>query len=187
MAFENYYAGECVSCFAHVPKRAGVYYYGHVFCSEPQSIQNPIDQIWEQVCAVYFEKRKAYFESPEVQAVIAEKQKAVEVFQEECRVERIAEIPELVAQLNMRPATLAKMIVEFAGAEVAISDLTFQQSADVWNELQKRLDKKMHGSFVDEMKVKNICPRCSGHGVLEQWKFTGGVCYRCGGSGKYQI
>lgn len=28
------------------------------------------------------------------------------------------------------------------------------------------------------------CPRCSGYGQAEKWRFTGLVCYECGGSGR---
>lgn len=28
------------------------------------------------------------------------------------------------------------------------------------------------------------CPRCVGHGELDQWKFTGRTCFACGGTGK---
>ncbi len=28
------------------------------------------------------------------------------------------------------------------------------------------------------------CPRCAGYGRADKWKFTGSVCYACGGTGK---
>ena len=31
------------------------------------------------------------------------------------------------------------------------------------------------------------CPRCAGYGQAEKWRFTGSVCYECGGSGKRSI
>lgn len=31
------------------------------------------------------------------------------------------------------------------------------------------------------------CDRCGGQGGLEQWRYTGCTCYKCGGSGKMQI
>lgn len=31
------------------------------------------------------------------------------------------------------------------------------------------------------------CPRCAGYGQAEKWKFTGMVCYECGGTGKRRV
>lgn len=31
------------------------------------------------------------------------------------------------------------------------------------------------------------CPRCAGYGQAEKWRFTGSICFECGGSGKRRI
>lgn len=31
------------------------------------------------------------------------------------------------------------------------------------------------------------CPRCAGYGQAEKWRFTGLVCYECGGTGKRRV
>lgn len=32
-----------------------------------------------------------------------------------------------------------------------------------------------------------ICDRCDGHGRSKEWRYTGSICYKCGGSGKIPV
>jgi hypothetical protein len=185
MAFENYYAGDCVSCGSYVAKRAGAYSYGQLFCSEPKDIVHPLERIVEELCATAHAKRVEYFASPEFQALIAQRDADRVLEVERYRLGHIEQINERFAELNMRPATLTKIIIKLAGAEIAVAELDFQQAADVNYELQKRLDRKETANRLDYWKANNKCPRCGGAGQADKWIATGKVCFRCNGSGKY--
>lgn len=185
MGFENYYAGDCVSCGSYVAKRAGIYSYGQLFCTEPQGLTHPLERIVEDHCATTYAKQVAYFASPEFQALIAQRDADRVLEVERYRLMHIEQINENFAELNMRPATLAKIIVKLAGAEIAVAELDFQQAADVNYELQKRISRKQNGNRLDYFKANNLCTRCGGAGQADKWIATGKVCFRCNGSGTY--
>jgi len=66
---------------------------------------------------------------------------------------------------NPTPEEVAKIEQEIADRELAEFNTTH-------NKNYKRLPK-------------NKCPKCSGNGRIDQYYYiSGGVCFRCGGSGK---
>jgi DnaJ-class molecular chaperone len=102
------------------------------------------------------------------------------------RIKNVTEcIPNAFVKLNMRPATLVKIVAKIVGAEVELAELTLQQSNLVWGEMQKRLQAKESSKQLDYWKANNLCPRCGGAGQADKWIATGKVCFRCEGSGKY--
>jgi len=50
--------------------------------------------------------------------------------------------------------------------------------------LNKEFRKQQHKEL-QQLKEKNICPRCHGEGGSSAWLATGWTCHRCFGSGKY--
>jgi DnaJ-class molecular chaperone len=106
------------------------------------------------------------------------------VFQEEYRLALVnGGVETLAVEANVR--SLEAVVVKVLGSAMALSEMTFSEIASVRNELDRRIQAKKMKGIRQEWEREDKCPRCGGAGRADKWAFTGHVCFRCGGSGKY--
>ena len=183
MSFPNKWGKDCNSCLTWVPKNAGIYDNGDVYCTEIRVVVDPLKNYAHWCCEVRATQLEASFQTPEFLAQVAEREATLEAAHVlRCTVE----IPQIVSDLNMRQTTLNKIVAKITGEEKVVAPelLTLVEAHQILNELGRRLDSKQRVSVVAQLKSDGKCTRCGGAGFADCWKYTGGVCYKCNGTGK---
>jgi DnaJ-class molecular chaperone len=167
----------------------GFYEMGYLFCSDPVEYVKPESEYgyttttclhqynlqtgesWESAHALHSHLR----EQDDI---------ARAVFQEEYRLALVnGGVETLAVEANVR--SLEAVVVKVLGSAMALSEMTFSEIASVRNELDRRIQAKKMKGIRQEWEREDKCPRCGGAGRADKWAFTGHVCFRCGGSGKY--
>ena len=184
---KNRYKGYCKSCGDFVPAESGEYDRGYTWCSEIIPWENHVGYVcektwnglhigpWKSAALVRSEQWK-------------EREEAIRAVQDQIHSDLLAGgLVKLAEDAKVR--SLEQVITKVLGESVSIPDMTFNQSTEVRNELQERIYRKKRSKErqeeLKEYKADNRCDRCGGAGQADKWAYTGKVCYKCGGTGKY--
>lgn len=180
----NKYATECTTCFIPVAKGEGVYEYPHTYCTE--SIVTS-DKIFNIMCLPKYNRTMGTTFTNVKDARINEWVKQTNQLNQQREKVRLAlvngSLQSKAKQARVR--SLEQVIRKHAGADIAITDLTWEQAVAVSHDLDRRIKAKENAKTLVEAKLTNTCRRCAGAGEADRWAYTGRVCYDCGGTGKF--
>lgn len=186
---ENRFKGDCRFCGQFVGAGKGFYEYGYVFCSDPVEYVKPESEYGHTTTTCLHQYNLQTGESWESAHALHNHLReqddiARAVFQEEYRLALVnGGVETLAVEANVR--SLEAVVVKVLGSAMALSEMTFSEIASVRNELDRRIQAKRMKGVRQEWERQDKCPRCGGAGRADKWAFTGHVCFRCGGSGKY--
>lgn len=187
---QNRYKGWCNSCSAFVPAGAGDYDIGHTWCTESVYFQSDMGNYVYYCLPTYNKTFGTSYALPEEaqQAEWQKKQDAIKAVQAQVHSDLLNGGLVKIAE-DAKVRSLEQVITKVLGENVSIPDMTFEQITEVRNELHERMYRKKRAKERQEelkdYKADNRCDRCGGAGQADKWAYTGKVCYKCGGTGKY--
>lgn len=155
---KNRFAGQCKFCAQHVAAGAGIYDtgFGAVTCSETVTI-NDSDSPWET--GVQFNTYETGMGCT-----------CLHRYNTVCKTE-------FADAAALHAARHAEHLVKFP--PLSAERVAANRAA------ARRENARLARERRKQKKEQDVCPRCNGAGGWSGWLVDGGVCYRCGGTGKY--